>query len=59
MHPEMTRQLAAQHIAELQQQAATRRLVRELRASREGESHRRRSVWERLRLRQPREATVT
>lgn len=59
MHPEMTRQLAAQHIAELQQQAATRRLVRELRANREGESHRRRSVWERLRLRQPREATVT
>jgi len=59
MHPEMTRQLAAQHIAELQQQAATRRMVRELRASRDRESHRRRSVWERLRLRQPREATVT
>jgi hypothetical protein len=59
MHPEMTRQLAAQHIAELQQQAATRRMVRELRASRERESHGRRSVWERLRLRQPREATVT
>jgi hypothetical protein len=59
MHPEMTRQLAAQHIAELQQQAATRRMVRELRASRERESHRRRSIWERLRFRQPREATVT
>jgi uncharacterized caspase-like protein len=59
MHPEMTRQLAAQHIAELQQQAATWRLVRGLRASQERESHRRRSVWERLRLRQPREATVT
>jgi hypothetical protein len=59
MHPEMTRQLAAQHIAELQQQAATRRLVRELRAGREGESQRRRSVWERLRFRQPRPATTT
>jgi hypothetical protein len=59
MHPEMTRQLAAQHIAELQQQAATRRMVRELRASRDRESHRRRSIWERLRSRQPREATVT
>jgi hypothetical protein len=55
----MTRQLAAQHIAELQQQAATRRLVRELRAGREGESQRRRSVWERLRFRQPRPATTT
>jgi len=59
MHPEMTRQLAAQHIAELQQQAATRRMARELRASREGELQRRRSVWERLRFRQPRPATTT
>jgi hypothetical protein len=59
MHPEMTRQLADQHIAELHQQAATRRMVRELRASRERESHLRPSVWERLRFRQPRHAAVT
>ena len=59
MHPEMTRQLAAQHIAELHQQAATHRMVRELRAGREDESQQRRSVWERLRFRQPRPATTT
>jgi hypothetical protein len=59
MHPEMTRQLAAQHIAELQREAATRRMVRELRASRARESYRRRSIWERRRFRQPRQAATT
>jgi hypothetical protein len=59
MHPEMTRQLAAQHIAELQQQAATRRLVRELRRRPERDGEGRRSVWDRLRFGQPRRAATT
>ena len=58
MHPEMTRQLAAQHIAELQQQAATRRLVRELRGRPERDEGRR-TVWDRVRFRPPRPAATT
>lgn len=59
MHPEMTRQLAAQHIAELQQQAATRRLARELRGRPKRDDEGRRTVWDRLRLRHPRPAATT
>jgi hypothetical protein len=59
MHPEMTRQLAAQHIAELEQQAATWRLVRELRRRPKPDGESRRTVWDRLRFRQPRPAATT
>jgi hypothetical protein len=52
MHPEITQQLAAQHIAELHQQAATRRMIRELRTGPGRETRRRGSVWDRLRFRQ-------
>jgi hypothetical protein len=57
MHPELTRQLVAQYIAELHQQAARQRLVRELRTG-PGRATRHRRVWQRLRLRQPRPATA-
>jgi hypothetical protein len=54
MHPEMTQQLAAQHIAELHQQAARQRLVRELRARPGRATRRRRGVRVRLWFRRPR-----
>jgi hypothetical protein len=57
MHPVLTQQLAAQHIAELHQQAATQRLIRELRTG-PGRPTRRRVVWGRLRFRQPRPAAA-
>ena len=59
MHPEMTRQLAAQHIAELRQEAATRRLVRELHGRPDRDGGGRRSIWERLHFRPPRPAATT
>jgi hypothetical protein len=58
MHPEMTQQLAVQHIAELHQQAARQRLVRELRTRPGRATRRRRAVWERLLFRRPRPATT-
>jgi hypothetical protein len=57
MHPEWTQQLAAQHIAELQQQAARQRVIRELRSG-PGRANRRRAVWGRLRFRRSRPATA-
>jgi hypothetical protein len=54
MHPELTRQLAEQHIAELHRQAATRRLIRDLRTRPGPVGSRRRTLWDRLLLRQPR-----
>jgi hypothetical protein len=54
MHPELTRHLAEQHIAELHQRAATERLARELRGGGGRSGRRRRALWERLRIRQPR-----
>lgn len=59
MHPEMTRQLAAQRIAELRQEADTRRLARELRARPKRDAERRRTVWDRLRSRPPRPAATS
>jgi hypothetical protein len=56
MYPVSTQELAAQRIAELHRQAAEQRLVRELRAGTGRATRRRRSVWERLRFRQPRPA---
>jgi hypothetical protein len=55
MHPTLAQELVAQRIAELHQQAATQRLVRELRAG-QGRASRRRTVWQRLLFRQPRPA---
>ena len=54
MHPEMTRQLAAQHIAELHQEAARRHLIRDLRTGPGPARSRRHALWDRLLLRQPR-----
>jgi hypothetical protein len=53
MYPVLTQELAAQRIADLHREAAAERLARELRGGRGG---RRRSVWGRLVLRQPRPA---
>ncbi len=58
MHPVLTQQLAAQHIAELHQQAARQRLVRELRTGPGRATGHRRAVWERLLLRRARPATA-
>jgi hypothetical protein len=55
MHPTLHEELAAQRIAELHRQAAYQRLAHELRAGRR-ETTRRRTVWARLRLWQPRPA---
>jgi hypothetical protein len=58
MHPVLTQRLAAEHIAELQRQAARQRLLRELPARPGWASCRRRAVWSRLRFRRSRPATV-
>jgi hypothetical protein len=50
-------EIAAQHAADLQQQAAKQRLLRELRADRKP-TVRRRRIWERLTLRRPRPAVT-
>ena len=55
MHPTLHQELAAQRITELHRQAAHQRLVHELRAGRR-ETTRRRTVWTRLLVRQPRPA---
>lgn len=55
MHPLFTQAHAAQHIAELHQQAARQRLLRRLRAS-PGPATRRRGVRVRLWFRRPRPA---
>jgi hypothetical protein len=49
MHPELTMQLAAQHITELRQQADEERMLRELRSGGAGEQRRRRRRGPRLR----------
>ena len=49
-------EMVIQHITELQQRAAAERLAREARAGRRPATRRRRSVWRRLRVRQPRPA---
>jgi hypothetical protein len=51
-------EIAAQHAADLHQQAARQRLLRELRASRNPTAQRRR-IRERLTLRRPRPAVTT
>jgi hypothetical protein len=56
MHPVLTQQLAAQHIVELRQQAATQRLIRELRAGPGRATRHRRAVWERVLFWPPRPA---
>jgi hypothetical protein len=48
-------EMVIQHITELHQRAAAERLAREARAGRRPAT-RRRSVWRRLRVRQPRPA---
>ncbi len=53
MHPVLTQQLAAQHIAELHRQAARQRLIRELRTGPGRATRRRRAVWDRLPFRLP------
>jgi hypothetical protein len=58
MHPVLTQQLAAQHIAELHRQAARQRLIRELRTGPGRATRRRRAVWDRLPFRRPRAATT-
>ena len=55
MHPTITSQIAAQRIAELHQQAATRRLVRQLRATAASPGNGRvRAGWVRLSFRRSR-----
>jgi hypothetical protein len=49
-------ELVIQHITELRQQAAKQRLIRELRAGQGRAARRRRTVRERLPVRQPRPA---
>jgi hypothetical protein len=58
MYVVLTQQLAAQHIAELHQQAARQRLIRGLRSGPGRATHRRRTVWDRLPFRRPRPATA-
>jgi hypothetical protein len=57
MYVVLTQQLAAQHIAELHQQGARQRLIRELRVRPSG-SGRRRRMWVRLPFRRPRPAAA-
>ena len=60
LHPTMTSQIAAQHVAELHQQAARRRLVHEVRAAKAA-SARNGLVqvgWTRLSLRRSRPAAA-
>jgi hypothetical protein len=56
MYVVLTQQLAAQHIAELHQQGARQRLIRELRARPSAAS--RRPTWVRLPFRRPRPAAA-
>ena len=58
MYVVLTQQLAAQHIAELHQQAARQGLIRELRARPAGAARHRRRMWERLPFRRSRPATA-
>jgi hypothetical protein len=58
MHPYLIQQLAAQHIAELHQEAARQRLIRELRTRPGRIARRRRTIWDRLLFRQPCRAMV-
>jgi len=58
MHPSFSEEIAAQHVAELHREAATQRLVRQLRASRKPTIQRRR-LWERLTFRHPQPAVMT
>ena len=59
MYVVLTQQLAAQHIAELHQQGARQRLIRELRARPSAASRRhRRRTWVRLPFRRPRPAAA-
>jgi hypothetical protein len=58
MHTIARDELIAQHMADLHQQAAKQRMLRELRASRKPTAQRRR-IWERLALRRPRPAITT
>jgi hypothetical protein len=58
MHIIARDEIAAQHVADLHQQAAKERLLRELRASRKPTVQRRR-IWERLTPRRPRPAVAT
>jgi hypothetical protein len=57
MHTIARDELIAQHMADLHQQAAKQRLLRELRASRKPTVQRRR-IWRRLTLRRPRPAVT-
>jgi len=54
----LTEQIAAQHIAELHQQGARQRLIRELRARPSAASRLRRPTWVRLPFRRPRPAAA-
>ena len=56
MYVVLTQQLAAQHIAELHQQGARQRLIRELRARQSGSGRRR--MWVRLPFGRPRPAAA-
>jgi hypothetical protein len=58
MHTIARDELIEQHMADLRQQAAMQRLLRELRASRNPTAQHRR-IWERLTLRRPQPALTT
>jgi hypothetical protein len=58
MYVVLTQELAAQHIAELHQQGAQQRLIRELRARPSAASRHRRRTWVRLPFRRPRPAAA-
>ena len=58
MYVVLTQQLAAQHIAELHQQGARQRLIRELRARPSGSGRHRRRIWVHLPFRRPRPAAA-
>jgi hypothetical protein len=58
MYVVLTQELAAQHIAELHQQGARQRLIRELRARPSAASRHRHRTWVRLPFRRPRPAAA-
>jgi hypothetical protein len=58
MYVVLTQELAAQHIAELHQQGARQRLIRELRARPSAASRHHRRTWVRLPFRRPRPAAA-
>jgi hypothetical protein len=58
MYLVLTQQLAAQHIAELHQQAARQRLIRDLRARPARAARHRRRIGGRLPFRRPRPAAA-